>query len=57
MTDEQHRDEVKFLTLLHSKVVKVVTKISIKEPLVEVAALIQGRLDKLRGIKRPSRHG
>lgn len=41
-------DEIQFLTLLDDKVELVIAQVVIKEPLIEVSAMIQARISKLR---------
>jgi len=48
-------DEIQFLTLLDDKVVHVIADVAIKEPLIEVSAMIQGRISKLRSETQQSK--
>ena len=42
------RSEIKFLTMLRNKINLVIRKVSIKEPLLEVSAMLSARIDQLR---------
>jgi hypothetical protein len=41
-------NHIRFLILIRGKVRRVIGKISIKEPLVEIDALVSSRIDALR---------
>ena len=40
--------EIEFLTLLDDKVGLVIAQVAVREPLIEVSAMIQGRIARLR---------
>jgi hypothetical protein len=42
------RDEIDFLVLLDEKVTFVISQVAVRDPLIEVSAMIQGRIRKLR---------
>jgi hypothetical protein len=42
------KDEIDFLLLLDDKVALVIGQVAVREPLIEVSAMIQGRIKKLR---------
>ena len=48
-------EEIQFLTLLDDTVVHVIADVAIKEPLIEVSAMIQGRISKLRSKTQQSK--
>jgi len=41
-------DEIQFLVSLDTKVTFVIGQVAVREPLIEVSAMIQGRIRKLR---------
>ena len=42
------QDEIEFLILLRDKVDLTISKVSIKEPLIEISVMIDSRLEQLK---------